>query len=208
LRIVISHILITLGVSYKINGRTLWVPDIENVGGQFKKMTFDKDKYFKEMKSMVDKAIDRLEKEKPDFEIFTASIWTDPNAAASSIGFESKTNSEKQVKKSNEWNKKYYDKYMAKGNLEQAKLFEPTIARNYNPAGFELRDFVEIKNSTIENNWEESTEGKCWDDLEPALKEVGEYAFGQINTLKIHDEFELSVNGRQDWYEFIWRKKE
>ena len=64
------------------------------------------------MKSMVDRAINGLKKNKPDFEIFTLSIWTDPNAATSSIGLDSKSNSDNQVKRSNEWNKKYYDKYM------------------------------------------------------------------------------------------------
>ncbi len=171
-------------------------------------MKFDKEQYLTEMKLMVNQAIDKLQKEIPDFEIFTISIWTDPNAAASSIGLESKLNSDKQVKASNEWSQKYYDQYLAEGDLEQAALFKPTGTRNYNPADFELRDFVEIKNTSIENNWEENSGGNCWDELEPALKEIGAYAFSQVQTLKIHSEFELSVNGRQDWYEFVWRIKE
>ena len=39
-----------------------------------------------------------------------------------------------------------------------------------------------------------------------ALKEIGEYAFNNIDRLKIHPDFELSVNGSQDWYEFTWKK--
>ena len=156
---------------------------------------------------MVDLAIGRLREEKPDFEIFTASIWTDPGAASSSIGFESKENSDKLTQESNEWSKKYYDQYMAEGDLEQAKLFEPTGTRNNNPADFALTNFVEIDNATIPDNWEETSDGKCWDDLEPALKEAGAYAFEQMQTLKLHDQFELSVNGRQDWYEFVWRNE-
>lgn len=166
-------------------------------------MRFDKDKYLSEMKGMVDKAVHRLKTEKQDFEIYSLSIWTDPNAATSSINFDSKSNSDLKVAKSTEWNKKYYDMYTADGDLDQAKLFEP-ITRNCNPADFELRDFEELSNSSIPDNWEENTKGECWDILEPALKEVGEYALDKIKNEKIHSDFEMSVNGRQEWYEFTW----
>jgi len=169
-------------------------------------MKFDKVQYINEMKAMIDQAVDKLKKEKTDFEIFTASIWTDPNSTHSSIGFESKINSDKQVEESNEWSKKYYDKYVSEGDFEQAKLFEPTGIRNDNPADFELSDFVQIENSSFENNWEKNSDGKCWNELEPILKEMGEYAFIKLQTTKTHSEFELSVNGRNDWYEFIWKK--
>lgn len=165
---------------------------------------FNRDKYLSEMKGMVDKAIDRLSKEKSDFEIYSINIWTDPSAAASSINFDTKKNSETKVNESNEWNKKYFDKYTEEGDIEQAKLFEP-IERNCNPADFELRDFEEVSNSSFPENWEENSNGKCWNVLEPALKEIGEYSFNLIKKYKIHSDFELSVNGRQDWYEFIWK---
>ncbi len=77
---------------------------------------FDKSLYHKEMTKMVDQAIQRLQIEKPTFKIYTVSIWTDPNAAASSINFDSKENSLKNVKKSNEWSKKYYDQHLSEGD--------------------------------------------------------------------------------------------
>ena len=169
-------------------------------------MHFNRQQYIHEMMSMVDVAIERMKSERPDFEIYTASIWTDPNAAASSISFDSKTNSDLQAQKSNEWSKKYYDKYMAAGDFEQAKRFAPKEERNTNPVGFQLRDFSEINNSTIEMNWEENSEGACWEDLDPCLKEIGSYAFNKIIQLNVHDQFELSVNGSEDWYQVIWNK--
>ena len=91
------------------------------------------------------------------------------------------------------------------GDLDQARLFEPTD-RNRNPAEFELSDFEELINSSIPDSWEEGTHGSCWDLLEPVLKEVGEYALVLVRkeNLNVHPEFELSVNGRQDWYQFTW----
>jgi hypothetical protein len=169
-------------------------------------MSFDRDKYLSEMKDMVDKAVLRLKTENKDFEIYSLSIWTDPSASASSISFESKKHSDLKVAKSNDWNKKYYEMYTAEGNFEQAKLFEP-ITRNCNPADFELRDFEELSNSSIPDNWEEKTKGACWDILEPALKEIGDYTLDIIRNETLHSDFEISVNGRQDWYEFTWTLK-
>ncbi|MFK8010119.1 MAG: hypothetical protein AB8H03_27440 [Saprospiraceae bacterium] len=166
-------------------------------------MKFDKEKYKIEMLEMVEQAIFKMKNEKPEFIIFTASIWTDANAAESSIGFESKSNSDKEVESSNKWNKKHYDRLICEGNLERAKLFEPNGKRNNNPADFELRDYVEIQNISFEKDWESKSNNKCWSILEPALKEIGQIAFNKIKELNIHEEFECSVNGRNDWYKFV-----
>lgn len=166
---------------------------------------FDKTLYLSEMMTMIDKAISRLQSEKPDFKIYTASIWTDLNAVASSIGFDSKENSLNNVKKSNEWNKKYYDQYIEEGDLDQAELFKPNEGtRICNPANFELRDFEEATHKSFLENWENETDGKCWKDLEPALVEIGEIYFPKIKTLNVEDGFELSINSEQDWYDKTW----
>ena len=147
------------------------------------------------MIKLVDKAIQRLQIEKPNFKIYTASIWTDPNAAASSINFDSKSNSLNKVKESNEWSEKYYKQYLAEGNLEQAELFKPNVGtRVCNPADFELRDFEEIANNSFPSNWESDTDGKCWNKLEPALIEIGNSAFERIKNINIEEGFELSIN--------------
>jgi hypothetical protein len=182
------------------------------VSGNFKPhniyiLTFDKKAYLGEMQEMIDRAITRLKNEQKDFKVFTISLWTDPDAAASSFNIDSKENSDKKVEKSNEWNRRYYDQFVSEGDLEQAKLFEPTAIRNCNPADFALRDFEEINHSAIPPDWEMETEGECWNDLEPALKEIGEKCFEMCKDLNLEGDFELSVNGRNDWYEFTWTKK-
>lgn len=157
---------------------------------------------------MVNKAIERIVLEKPKFEIYTVSIWTDPNAAVSSINFDSKRNSDKNVRRSNEWSKKYHDQFVAEGDLEQAKLFEPRTGRHCNPADFELRNFELINNPSIRvKDWEFQTNGRCWTTLQPVLKEIGAYAFKKLLKLNIHADFELSVNGKKDWYQFTWPQK-
>jgi hypothetical protein len=166
----------------------------------------DKSLYFEEMTKMIDKAIFRLQSEKPDFKIYTASIWTDPNAAVSSINFDTKENSLRNVKKSNEWSKKYYDQYLTEGDLEQAELFKPNEGtRVCNPADFELRDFEQTIHKSFPGNWETETEGDCWKELEPALIQIGEIYFQKIKTLNIEEGFELSINSEQDWYDKTWQ---
>ncbi len=169
---------------------------------------FNKEIYIKEMTEMVNKAIERMKNEKPNFIIFTTSIWTDPNSTASSIGFDSKKNSLKNVEKSNEWDKKYYEEYLAKGDLEMAELFKPDEAtRMCNPAVYDLKDFEEITNLSFPTNWESETKGNCWKELTPALREIGKYTFDQIKQLNLEDGFELSINNKKDWYGKTWKIK-
>jgi len=78
-------------------------------------MPFNKENYLLEMKSMVDKAIERLKTEKPEFKIYAVSIWTDPNAAVSSINFERKANSDKLVEQSNKFDKEQYEELITEG---------------------------------------------------------------------------------------------
>src|SRR5829696_10540471 len=172
----------------------------------FKKLRFrkrfDQNLYLDEMSAMIDKAINRLQSEKPTFKIYTASIWTDPNAAASSINFDSREKSLNNVNNSNEWNKKYYDQYIGEGDLEQAELFKPNEGtRMCNPADFELRDFEEVTHKSFPENWESETEGKCWEELEPVLTKIGEIYFTKIKELNVEDGFELSINSERDWYD-------
>lgn len=168
-------------------------------------MKFAKAAYLKDMKLMIDHAIALLQTEHPHFEVFTASIWTDANASASSVSFDSKTNSDALVADSKAWNKSHYDKHMAAGDAEQARLFEHSETRNTNPADFELMDFrIAHHASYIPKGWEEQTGGDCWEVLEPALMEIGAYAFERMRSLKLHPQFELGVNGPEDWYEFTW----
>ena len=167
---------------------------------------FNKVLYLEEMKIMIDKAIYRLQSEKADFKIYTVCIWTDPNSAVSSIGFDSKENSINNVIKSNEWSKKYYDQYILEGHLDQAELFKPNEnTRDCNPADIELKDFEEVSHKSFPENWEIDTDGKCWEDLELALTQIGETYFMKIKNLNIEEGFELSINSERDWYDKTWQ---
>jgi hypothetical protein len=167
---------------------------------------FDKSLYIEEMTRMVDKALQRLQVENPTFKIYTASIWTDPNSLVSSINFDSKENSLNKVKESNEWSKKYYEQYLEEGDLTQAELFKPNLGtRVCNPADFVLRDFEEMTHRSFPENWESETDGDCWKELEPALIQIGDYAFSKIKYLNIEDNFQLSINSDKDWYDKTWQ---
>jgi len=166
---------------------------------------FDEQLYLQEMTAMVDDAIRRMKLENPEFKIYTISIWTDPNAAASSINFDNKENSLRHVEQSNEWSNSYYVKYLEENNFEQAELFKPNDgSRMCNPADFVLRDFNVTTHKSFPQNWETKTEGKCWEALEPALIEVGNYTFSKINNFNMEDGFELSINSQIDWYDKTW----
>ena len=169
---------------------------------------FDKQQYLQEMTALIDDAIRLMTLGNPGFKIYTISIWTDPNAAASSINFDSKDNSLKNVEESNEWSKKCYAKYLVENNFEQTELFKPNIGtRVCNPADFALRDFCVTTHKSFPQNWETGTDGKCWMELEPALIEVGNYAFSKINSLNMEVGFELSINSQIDWYAKTWPMK-
>lgn len=172
-------------------------------------MPFNKENYLLEMKSMVDKAIERLKTEKPEFKIYAVSIWTDPNAAVSSINFERKANSDKLVEQSNKFDKEQYEELITEGDLETAELFKPEtwMKRNCNPADFELKDFEETLHPDIPINWEYEKGGRCWPQLKPALIEIGNYTFKKMQNMLLDDDFELAINSKKDWYDQTWKLK-
>ena len=171
-------------------------------------MAFSKQRYLQDIKFLVDKAVERMRIENPKFNIYTASVWTDPNAAVSCIGFDSKKNSLKCVRKSNRWKGKYYQQFIKEGDIEYAELFKPKLGtRVCNPANFELRNFEEIDHPYLIDDWVQRSRGKCWNKLEPVLIEIGEYAFQEIQSLNVHEDFEFAVNSRRDWYDRRWTRR-
>lgn len=161
---------------------------------------FDKALYLREMTSMVDKAIERIKLEKPDFKIYTVSIWTDPNAAISAINFDSKQNSLKGVEFSNKWRKELYKQSLALG----ITLDPIEATRIGNPADYELRNFELISHISFPKDWESDPDGFCWEQLEPALIEIGNYSFPKIKELNVESDVELSINSAKDWYDQTW----
>ncbi|TGD82921.1 hypothetical protein [Hymenobacter wooponensis] len=167
-------------------------------------MKFNQNQYLAEMTTMVNKAIERMQREYPEWEIYTISIWTDPGAEFSAISFDSKIHSDKCIEHYNQLMKSYQDAYLAKQEYEKAKQYAPVDGRNDNPADFELRDFEETNHTCFAIDWEDETEEDVWDLLEPAILKVGEYTFHKAQVLNRHTEFELGVNGVSDWYETTW----
>jgi len=167
-------------------------------------MPFNKELYKKEMLEMIKRALKRINKTNTDFEIYTVSIWTDPNAGISAISFDSKENSDRVVKEANKWSKKHYDKLIKENKADEAEMYLPSEGRSSNPADFELSNFTECDNNAFDENWEQASNGKCWAELEPMLMQIGEAAFIEIQRMNLSPDFQLGVNGRNDWYEFTW----
>jgi hypothetical protein len=113
-----------------------------------------KENYISELNLLIERAIRKMKQKVPLFVIYTASIWTDRSAKASSINFDSKENSLRMIEHGNEFDKNYYDKYIAAGDFKSAKLFKPrNQIRFCNPADFELADFEEIEHSYVPPQW-------------------------------------------------------
>ena len=167
---------------------------------------FDKSLYITEMTKLIDEACQRFVEEHPNVVVFTVAIWTDPGAAASAISFDTAAHSAEQMAQGEIWAKKHYDRLMAAGEIEQAKLFAPSKpdARNCSPADFKYRDYGELDNKAFPYLWNEKTEGKYWDELEPAILQVGEASLTILKQLKLHPRAELGMNGPRDWYEHTW----
>ncbi|TGE08011.1 hypothetical protein [Hymenobacter fodinae] len=167
-------------------------------------MTFDQNQYVLEMTTMVDKAIERLQSEHPDWEVYTVSIWTDLGAESSAISFDSKAHSDQHTDHYNQFIKPYREALLAKHEYKKAMLYAPVEGRNDNPADFELRDFGETKHTCFVIDWDNATEEDLWDILGPVLLQIGEYVLHKTAILKRHPEFELGINGKLDWYETTW----
>lgn len=133
---------------------------------------FDRETYWSEMETLLEKAIVKMQKDNPDFTIYTVSITTDPAAAWSSISFDQQENSQ-------------------------------ACGRACNPADYALADFVGADHEALSPEWRALTEAKQWKTLKPILDDFGRHAFRKISeSLKIDPlKFELSVNGKEDWYD-------
>ncbi|MGI8510095.1 MAG: hypothetical protein ACR2MQ_12290, partial [Gemmatimonadaceae bacterium] len=57
------------------------------------------------------------------------------------------------------------------------------------------------RNSAFQGNWEFTSEGACWDELEPALLRAAKRAGKFFSVLPLHPNARLAVNSRRDWYD-------
>ena len=138
-------------------------------------MDFDKPKYMSEMKALVRHAFHAFQQMGAAESVFVVSIWTDPDAAASSVSVETRQHS-----------------------LE----FLGTRNRiNDSPADFRYRDIAECDHISFPALWEEITLGNCWEYLEPALIEVANEAIRVLSNWPVEEDAILGVNSRRDWFE-------
>jgi hypothetical protein len=164
--------------------------------------------YEQEMKWMIDTAIEKLKKEHPGFIIYTASIWTDAEAGASAISFDSEEHSEyaidrsfQSLKQLYESNKDFFDQRFG---TEYVQLLLSKGTRNENPADFKLRDYVEISNTSIDTHLWRNNDERLWQELTSQLHKIAEYALTKLKTVPLHKNFILGINGSKDWFEFTW----
>lgn len=164
-------------------------------------MTFDETLYQHEMTELLTGAAQLLQRDHPDMLIFTVSMWTDPNAAVSRVCVDTEEHSAMELTRSATWNKAEYEKLMAGGLTNLARHFAPReLERESNPANFAVR-LLSIQNSAFQGNWEYTSEGACWDVLEPALLRAAETAEKIFSVLPLHSNARLAVNSRRDWYD-------
>ena len=141
----------------------------------------------------------------PDAVLYTASIWTDPDAAVSCVSFDTRENSNEQVRLDNEWSRKQYDRLMAGGRADEAELFRPNNGRNCNPADFKFHNVAQITHASFELHWEQAAGDDCWDQLEPALEKVAEHARLEFSALRLESDAILGINSRRDWFDQHWQ---
>lgn len=169
-------------------------------------MPFSSPAYLSEMRQLVTTAIAAWRNpsagRRPP--IFTVSIWTDPDVRVSAVSIDTRQNSDAHVRRVNEYNRVHYDRYIAAGDADMAALFEAQATRNCSPADFAYREIVSCKHKSFPANWEAVSDGKCWDDLEPALRELAEWARHELRNLETESDAELAVNSRRDWYDATW----
>jgi hypothetical protein len=160
--------------------------------------------YLDDMRKLVDVAIATWKHTKNSDPIFTVSIWTDPDACVSAISIDTRSNSERCLKEANEWSKQHYDRLMAAGETAEAELFLPAVGRAWNPADFEFSELESAEHTCFPRNWAEISDGTCWEQLEPALADVAQYAIARFADLNTEKGAVLGINSHRDWIDKTW----
>lgn len=170
-------------------------------------LDFQEDVYLEEMGRLLRDARDRLTNDLPDAEVYTVSVWTDPDAAVSVVSVDTLENSAAKTRGQAEWDADQYRTLVSEGDLEMAALFLPEPTRITNPADYLIPHLVRIRHMSFPRSWGSLTGGGCWEVLEPALRAVGRMALQVLHPIRSHPDCRISVNGRSDWYLSSWPLK-
>ena len=92
---------------------------------------------------MISDGIDQINNQKDV--IYTMSLCIDVNSQYSSLHFDTK---------------------------EASDEFSGTEYRNDSPADFKYGNFTSSDNKSFMENWEDESEGQCWSELAPILKNI------------------------------------
>ena len=166
--------------------------------------------YLEEMDRLLAEAKRKLLAKSPDTEVYTISIWTDPNGAVSAVNFDTLDNSVEKVRQSNKWKKSYYDEYMAQGDEESAGLFRPFEGRNQNPADFRFSKIAKVEHRSFAGEdrpiliagGDKPVDSPVWPVLESLLQTVQERARALYRDLLLHPEARIAVNSPASWYDY------
>lgn len=160
---------------------------------------FDRWLYLQEMSRLVDEACAKFRTLPGSPVLYTASIWTDPDAACSAVNIDTWANSQAVVAQSNAYNDEKRAYWKAQGDEKMAALFG-VATRNDSPADFTYRELALCRHRSIAENWEHRTSGRCWRTLEPLLDRVRHMAAERLRTLPLHPDAILATNTHEDWF--------
>ena len=162
---------------------------------------FDRARYRTEMNGLLAAAEAALRAEAPDAVVYTVGVWTDPDAAVSAVNFDTAEHSAAAVARSTAWAAKHHARLTAAGDDDGARAFAPRPgARCENPANFALPRLAMTTHAAFAPGWAAATEGRCWEALGPALREVREVAARRYAHLPLHPDALVAVNSAEDWY--------
>jgi hypothetical protein len=162
---------------------------------------FNEALYQIEMTRLLQDAADVMRRDYPTLVIYSVSIWTDPNAAASAVSVDTKENSNAKLSTLTAWAYARQAEALAAGDPELAVLLGTLPPRNRNPADFVLREVTSAEHHSFPAHWNDASRGDCWRELGPALQMVRANALTVFSILPLHTDAELAVNSASDWYD-------
>lgn len=173
-------------------------------------LTFNREQYLNEMRTLCTKAKVGLRAKYPKAVIYTINIWTDPiskdpKAAVSTVSFDTEQSSAQEIAFLNERAAAVRERLLASGDAEGVTRWPDQVGRIRDAADFAYPGIAVIFHYLSTPDWKQAPEGQRWDVLEPALLEAGELARREFADLRLHPEAELSVNDRDNECAHTWR---
>lgn len=162
---------------------------------------FDRKYYLEEIAALLSAAKAEFLAQHPEARVYTINVWTDPNAAASAVSFDTREHSESMIAYQNRQTANRRERLLASGDIGGAERCHDQEGRVCNPADFAYPNIAECTHASMLIEWENISEDKCWDILEPIMLDVRESALHKFADIPLDQDAELSVNSQEDWYD-------